>query len=69
MPLILSRGAGYESRVAVGVVVFCGMLFATVVTLVMIPAMYHLMARHAHAPEYRSQQLAKALQQTAPEES
>ena len=69
VPLILSRGAGYESRVAVGVVVFCGMLFATVVTLVMIPAMYHLLARHTHAPEYRSQQLASALQQTAPEES
>ena len=58
IPLILSRGAGYESRVAVGTVVFAGMVLATLVTLVIVPAMYHLLARHTRAPEYRAQQLA-----------
>ena len=58
IPLILSRGAGYESRVAVGTVVFAGMVLATLVTLVIVPAMYHLLARHTRAPEFRAQQLA-----------
>ena len=58
IPLMLSRGAGYESRVAVGTVVFAGMLLATIVTLLIVPAMYHLLARHTRAPEFRAQQLA-----------
>lgn len=44
VPLILSNGAGYESRVAVGTVIFFGMAFATLVTLFVIPAMYRLIS-------------------------
>ena len=52
MPLILSTGAGSESRIAVGTVVFFGMAFATLVTLFVIPAMYRLISGSTHSPGY-----------------
>ncbi|ODQ00455.1 multidrug efflux RND transporter permease subunit [Salinivibrio sp. SS2] len=61
IPLILSTGAGAESRIAVGTVIFTGMAFATFVTLLVIPAMYRLLSIHTHSPEYVAQQLDKAL--------
>ncbi len=50
IPLIVSTGAGYESRVAVGTVIFFGMAFATLVTLFVIPAMYRLISAGTQAP-------------------
>lgn len=50
IPLIISTGAGSESRIAVGTVVFFGMAFATVVTLFVIPAMYRLISGSTHSP-------------------
>ncbi|MGR5341571.1 vibriobactin export RND transporter permease subunit VexH [Vibrio astriarenae] len=50
IPLILSTGAGYESRVAVGTVIFFGMGFATLVTLFVIPAMYRLISVNTRSP-------------------
>ncbi|MGX5835795.1 efflux RND transporter permease subunit [Aeromonas piscicola] len=47
VPLMVSMGAGYESRMAVGTVVFFGLSLATLVTLVMVPAIYHLLAKRA----------------------
>ncbi|MFQ2913307.1 efflux RND transporter permease subunit [Aeromonas caviae] len=47
VPLMLSMGAGYESRMAVGTVVFFGLSLATLVTLLVVPAIYHLIARRA----------------------
>ena len=52
MPLIMSTGAGAESRIAVGTVVFYGMAFATLVTLLVIPAMYRLISGSTHSPGY-----------------
>ena len=52
IPLITSTGAGSESRIAVGTVVFFGMAFATVVTLFVIPAMYRLISGNTHSPGY-----------------
>lgn len=57
IPLIMSTGAGYESRIAVGTVIFSGMTFATFVTLFVIPAMYRLLSVKTHSPDYTSQQL------------
>ena len=45
IPLVISSGAGAEGRQAIGAVVAGGMLFSTVLTLVVIPAIYTLMAR------------------------
>ncbi|OIQ25990.1 multidrug efflux RND transporter permease subunit [uncultured Vibrio sp.] len=62
IPLILSTGAGYESRVAVGTVIFFGMGFATLVTLFVIPAMYRLISITTHSPGHVEAELNKALQ-------
>ena len=51
VPLILASGAGAESRVVIGVVVFAGVLFSTLFTLYVIPAAYLLLARNTGSPE------------------
>jgi len=61
IPLILSSGAGAESRIAVGTVVFFGMGFATLVTLLVIPAMYQLISGRSHSPGFVEAQLQKEL--------
>ncbi len=45
VPLILSAGAGSETRAAIGVVVFSGVIAATLFTLYLIPVAYALLAR------------------------
>jgi multidrug efflux pump len=49
LPIALALGAGSESRVSMGIAVIGGMLFATVLTLFVIPAIYsYLSSKHAH---------------------
>ena len=62
IPLIMSTGAGSESRIAVGTVVFFGMAFATLVTLLVIPAMYRLISGATHSPGFVEQQLNDAIE-------
>ncbi|MEX0619811.1 MAG: efflux RND transporter permease subunit [Pseudohongiellaceae bacterium] len=50
-PLILSTGAGSESRVLLGVVIFSGVLMTTLMTLFVVPVMYNLIARNTGSPE------------------
>ena len=61
IPLITSTGAGYESRTAVGTVIFFGMSFATLVTLFVIPAMYRLLSAQTSAPGHVEDMLNKEL--------
>ena len=61
IPLLLSSGAGAESRIAVGTVIFFGMAFATLVTLLVIPAMYRLISVKTHSPGYVEALLNKEL--------
>ncbi|MGF1765044.1 multidrug efflux RND transporter permease subunit [Aliivibrio kagoshimensis] len=61
IPLIMSTGAGSESRIAVGTVVFFGMAFATLITLFIIPAMYRLLSAATHSPGYVEAELEKEL--------
>ncbi|MGY5453414.1 efflux RND transporter permease subunit [Agarivorans sp. MS3-6] len=61
VPLIMSSGAGAESRISVGTVVLFGMAFASVVSLLVIPAMYQLLARSTHSPDYVAKQLKKEM--------
>ena len=44
-PLVMASGAGAESRAAIGVVILGGLVFATSLTLVIIPVLYNLLAR------------------------
>ena len=45
IPLILSSGAGAESRFAMSVVVFGGIALASFITLYLIPALYLLIEK------------------------
>ncbi|WP_110456518.1 multidrug efflux RND transporter permease subunit [Shewanella algidipiscicola] len=62
VPLIMSTGAGAESRIAVGTVVFFGMAFATFITLLVIPAMYRLISGHTTSPGFVEAQLQQAIE-------
>ena len=46
MPMALSTAEGSEMWIPLGIVVIGGLLFATVVTLVIVPVLYALMSRH-----------------------
>ncbi len=47
LPIALGLGAGAESRKPLGVVVVGGMLFSTLLTLILVPIVYSLLARFA----------------------
>jgi multidrug efflux pump len=47
VPLVLATGAGAESRAAIGVVILGGLMFATSMTLFIVPVLYNLLARFA----------------------
>ena len=50
VPLVLATGAGSESRRPIGVVIFTGVSFAVVITLVVVPVFYILLARRTGSP-------------------
>jgi multidrug efflux pump len=47
IPLVVATGAGAESRAAIGMVILGGLVFATTLTLFIIPVLYNLLARFA----------------------
>jgi multidrug efflux pump len=49
-PLMIATGAGSEARRPIGVVIFAGVSFATVITLIVVPAFYLLLARRTGSP-------------------
>lgn len=61
LPLIIAKGSGYESREAVGTVIFFGMSIATVITLCLLPGLYYFFARFTEIPGDRVKRLQKEL--------
>jgi len=59
IPLILSSGAGAETRIVIGVVVLFGVLIATLLTLFVVPVAYNLLSRKTTSPNAVSQQLER----------
>ncbi len=57
LPLIMSSGAGAESRTVLGIVIFSGIMFATIFTLFIVPLFYKLLARHTQARNAVEQKL------------
>jgi multidrug efflux pump len=50
IPLILASGAGSESRITLGVVIFSGVFVATLMTLFVVPVFYNLLAINTGSP-------------------
>lgn len=59
VPLILSHGAGSESRNLLGIVIFSGVLVTTIMTLFVVPVVYKLLAQRTGSPEAVARMLAK----------
>jgi multidrug efflux pump len=57
MPLVLWQGAGAASRQTIGVVIFSGALFATLLTLFVVPVIYGVLARFTRSPEYTARKI------------
>jgi hypothetical protein len=55
----VATGAGAESRQSIGAVVFFGVTFSMFLTLIVVPAVYALIARKSHSPEYIAQMIEK----------
>ena len=51
IPLIMWGGAGGESRKTIGVVIFFGAIFSTVLTLFIVPVFYNMLARFTKSPQ------------------
>ena len=57
MPLVVSSGAGYEGRRAIGVVIVFGVSFASFITLLVVPVFYQLWARNTGSPGRLAEEL------------
>lgn len=62
IPLILSSGAGSETRQILGYILIWGVTFSTMLSLFLIPALYALIAKHTHTPQFTAKRLRKILQ-------
>ncbi|MDH3430481.1 MAG: efflux RND transporter permease subunit [Gammaproteobacteria bacterium] len=69
VPLLLASGAGALSRQSIGAVVFFGVTFSVLLTLVVIPTVYSLIARNTHSPEYVSRLIDKLKASPAAQEA
>jgi multidrug efflux pump len=59
IPLVISSGAGSETRFVIGIVILSGVFAATIFTLFIVPVAYDLLARHTESPGAVSDQLLK----------
>ena len=57
VPLILSSGAGSENRQTIGVVIFSGVIVATLFTLIVVPVFYALLGRYARTPGWVAREI------------
>ncbi|NCT41460.1 MAG: efflux RND transporter permease subunit [Alphaproteobacteria bacterium] len=62
IPLILSSGAGAETRISIGIVVLFGVLAATIFTLFIVPAAYSLIARKTGSPKAVAERLENEME-------
>jgi HAE1 family hydrophobic/amphiphilic exporter-1/multidrug efflux pump len=65
VPLIIATGPGAASRATVGIVIFMGMLFATLFTLYVIPVMYLIIGKNTGRMDAVEIELEKQLKETS----
>lgn len=63
-PLVMAYGPGSESRITIGVVIFTGVLVATLFTLFVVPTAYAVFGKYTKTPNWVSRQLAKEARET-----
>jgi multidrug efflux pump len=66
LPLMVTKGAGAESRQVIGVVVFYGVIVSVFLTLAVVPAVYALVARNTSSPEAVGRLLEKVRRSRRP---
>jgi multidrug efflux pump len=59
IPLVISSGAGAETRFVIGTVVIAGVIIATILTLFLVPVAYNLLARNTGSPGDVARQLTQ----------
>jgi multidrug efflux pump len=59
IPLLISTGAGAETRTVIGTVILAGVLAATLFTLFVVPVAYDLLAQHTGSPGDVARRLAR----------
>jgi len=59
LPLVFATGAGAESRTAIGMVIFAGVLVSAFLTLFIVPTAYYWLARKTGSPQEISHKLEK----------
>ncbi len=59
IPLVISSGAGAETRFVIGTVVIAGVIVATILTLFLVPVAYSLLARNTGSPGDVARQLTR----------
>ncbi len=57
LPLMLWQGAGAGSRQTIGVVIFAGAMFSTLLTLFVVPVIYGALARFTRSPDYPARKI------------
>jgi multidrug efflux pump len=62
VPLVLSSGAGAETRYVVGVVILAGVSMSMIFTLFLVPTAYHWLARGTSSPHANADRLEQGLQ-------
>jgi multidrug efflux pump len=65
LPLLLSSGAGTETRVVLGTVILWGVLAATLFTLFVVPVAYDRLAQHSGSPGDTRRRLEQEMQDQA----
>ena len=61
VPLIISSGAGTETRLVIGIVILSGVIVGTLFTLFIVPAAYDLVGRYADSPQAVARKLEQEL--------
>ena len=64
IPLLISSGAGTETRFVIGVVILFGVIAGTLFTLFVVPTAYDLVGRYTGSPKDVTHQLEKELEQS-----
>ena len=65
VPLIVAGGPGSASRATIGIVIVAGVTFATLLTLMVVPVLYALLAPYTRSPQAVARQLQQLESRTA----